>query len=564
MAVTINKTDGIVLTTIQDGAIDTDSTDLTLIGRLYRNYGELVNENFVKLLENFANSSSPTAPIIGQLWYNTTTGAMNVYRSTGFTGLANLTTSSAQPNLPKQGDLWFDTIDAQLKLYTGTAWLVVSPQFTSSQTKTGVFAETIRDVLNTNHVCLVHYQQNNIVSIQCRDSEWIPQVAISGFSSIKPGFNLATINGQQFTGNASNSLSLGNIAANRYLRNDISGSIDGGLTLTNEGLTIGEFNDIQLYADGVDGYFTKSEGNINFAIGLDNTLKLTENRQSLFADGDETNPSISFIEDDNTGIYRVAENIIGVTVAGTPVMEISSGGLFVIGNIQATNFSGTLNADNIVASSLSISGSTTTGSLQVVNNTILGSNAGNTVQIRAGTISAPNGLVFSNNEIGFNGPVTLANTISGADGTLNVDSNLYVGGTLTVDSSINVGGILIGDTSGRLRLNSAVATGYANVGDFSMGQTNGIRSYNSPKMWIAFNGTLAGLAIYDSFNIDFVTRTSTNNYTFTTEYPISSGAMAVVGSNGANLTSIPSIGATSFSITTTSENARMGLVVLSQ
>jgi hypothetical protein len=97
-----------------------------------------------------------------------------------------------------------------------------------------------------------------------------------------------------------------------------------------------------------------------------------------------------------------------------------------------------------------------------------------------------------------------------------------------------------------------------------MGMQNGIRSYNSPKMWIAFNGTLAGLAIYDSFHIDFVTRTSTNNYTFTTEYPLSSGAMAVVGSNGANLTSIPSVGATSFSITTTSENARMGLVVLSQ
>jgi hypothetical protein len=564
MAVTINKTDGIVLTTIQDGAVDTSSTNLTLIGRLYRNYGELVNENFVKLLENFANSSSPTAPIVGQLWFNTSTGAMNVYRSTGFTGLANLTTSSAQPNLPKQGDLWFDTIDAQLKLYTGSSWLVVSPHYTSSQTKTGVFAETIRDVLNTNHVCLVHYQQNNIIAIQCRDPEWIPQAAISGFASVNPGFNLAAINSQQFTGNASNALSLGNIEASRYLRNDINGIIDGSLSLTSDGLKIGEFDDFQIYLDGVDAYVSKSEGNINIGIGLDTALKLTENRQALFADGDETMPSISFLEDDNTGIYRVAENIIGVTVAGTPVMEISPGGLFVIGNIQATNFSGTLNAGNILASSLSVSGTTTTGNLQVLNNTILGSSAGNSVQIRAGGISAPNGLVFSNNQITFNGPVTLNNTINSSDGTVNINSNLSVNGALNVDSSINVGGILIGDTSGRLRLNSTVATGFANVGDFSMGMQNGIRSYNSPKMWIAFNGTLAGLAIYDSFHIDFVTRTSTNNYTFTTEYPLSSGAMAVVGSNGANLTSIPSVGATSFSITTTSENARMGLVVLSQ
>jgi len=139
MAVTINKTDGTVLTTIQDGAIDTTNSNLTLIGRLYRNYGELVNENFVKLLENFANSSSPTTPIVGQLWYNTSTGVMSVYRSTGFISLAILTTSSAQPNIPRQGDLWFDTSDAQLKMYNGAEWIVVSPQFNSSQTKTGVF-----------------------------------------------------------------------------------------------------------------------------------------------------------------------------------------------------------------------------------------------------------------------------------------------------------------------------------------------------------------------------------------------------------------------------------------
>jgi hypothetical protein len=495
---------------------------------------------------------------------------MNIYRSNGFIGLANLTTSSAQPNLPKQGDLWFDTVDAQLKLYNGTGWLVVSPQFSSSQTKTGVFAETIRDVLNTNHICLVHYQQNNIVAIQCRDPEWTPQVAISGFTKIKPGYNLATINGQQFVGDAINSLSLGNIEANRYLRNDINGSIDGFLSLNDEGLKIGQFDDLQIYVDGANSYFSKADGNLNFGIGLDTNFKITESRQTQFTDGDESTPSISFIEDDNTGIYRVASNIIGVSVAGNTVLEVSPDGLFVIGNIQATNFSGTLNASNIVGTSLSISGTTTTGNFQVVNNSILGSNSGNTVQIRAGTISAPNGLVFSNNSIRFNGPVTFENTINNSSGTLEVNANLNVindvsiDGVLNVDSGINVGGILIGDSNGRLRLNSTVATGYANVGDFTMGQTNGIRSYNSPKMWIAFNGTLAGLAIYDSFNIDFVTRTSTNNYTFTTEYPISSGAMAVVGSNGANLTSIPSVGATSFSITTTSENARMGLVVLSQ
>ncbi len=567
MAVTINKTDGTVLTTIQDGAIDTTNSNLTLIGRLYRNYGELVNENFVKLLENFANSSSPTTPIVGQLWYNTSTGVMSVYRSTGFISLAILTTSSAQPNIPRQGDLWFDTSDAQLKMYNGTEWIVVSPQFNSSQTKTGVFVETRRDALNSNHICIVYYQQNSVVAIHCRDAVWIPQTAISGFTNVKPGFNLANVNGQQFVGNASNALNLGNIEASRFLRNDINGTIDGSLTLANDGLIVGEFDDLQVYIDGPDAYIAKPEGKISFLSGLTPVLNLDETIQAKFADGNESTPSITFISDTDSGLFRVDEDIIGIGVNGSTIVEISDGGIFVNGNIQANNFAGILNATSII-----------TNNLQVTGNTILGSNTSNSVQIRASNITIPNGLVFSSADVQFNGRVKLDDILTSVDGLspITIDPDLYVAGeiesegsltvgeNLTVDGTINIGGILIGDSNGRLRFNSAVATGYANVGDFTMGSTNGIRSYNSPKMWIAFNGTLAGLAIYDSFNIDFVTRTSTNNYSFTTEYPISSGAMAVIGTNGTLLTTAPSIGATSFSITTTSESTRMAMIVLSQ
>lgn len=572
MAVTINKTDGTVLTTIQDGAIDTFNTNLTLIGRLYRNYGELVNENFVKLLENFANSAAPTTPIVGQLWYNTSTGGLNLYRSSGFIGLASLTTSAAQPNLPKQGDLWFDTVDGQLKMYSNNGWITVSPPYNLSQSKTGVFAETIRDTLNANHVCLVHYQQNNVVALHCRDNEWVPQTPIFGLSIVKPGLNLAVVNGQQFVGNASNALSLGNIEADRYLRNDINGTIDGSLTISNEGLTIGDLSDLQLTVSGDEAYIIKPDGRITFEVNSAPVLRLTSEGQSLFSTGSPLEPSISFLEDSNTGIYSVEQNILGISVAGDTIVEVSSDGLYVNGNIQANNFTGVLNADNIITNELTVNNDTFTGNLQVFNNTVLGSNAANTVQIRARNIAIPNGLVFSTANVTFNGIVKFGNSIASddgiapitIDGDLNVNGDTEIIGGLVVNNTINVGGILIGDESGRLRLNSAVATGYANIGDFSMGQNNGIRSYNSPKMWIAWNGTLSGLSIYDSFNIDFVTRTSSNNYTFTTEYPISSGAMAVIGTNGTQLTVAPSIGATSFSITTTSEGTRMALVVLSQ
>ena len=76
MAYTVNKTSGAVLTTISDGTIDT-TTDLTLIGKNYAGYGEFLNENMVKMLENFANTSAPSSPLAGQMWWDTTNSLLN-------------------------------------------------------------------------------------------------------------------------------------------------------------------------------------------------------------------------------------------------------------------------------------------------------------------------------------------------------------------------------------------------------------------------------------------------------------------------------------------------------
>ena len=63
MAYQINKTDGTIVSTVADGQIDNISTDITLIGKNYSGFGEVLNENFIKILENFANVTAPTAPI---------------------------------------------------------------------------------------------------------------------------------------------------------------------------------------------------------------------------------------------------------------------------------------------------------------------------------------------------------------------------------------------------------------------------------------------------------------------------------------------------------------------
>jgi hypothetical protein len=569
MAVTINKTDGTVLSTIQDGAIDISSTNLSLIGRLYRNYGELVNENFVKLLENFANSSAPTTPIVGQIWYNTTTGLLNVFRSNGFVSIAVLSTSSAQPNLPKQGDLWFDTSDAQLKLYTGAAWDIVSPQFNSSQTKTGVFVETRRDALNSNHICIVHYQQNSVVAIHCRDAEWTPQTAISGFTSIKPGFNLAAVNSQQFVGTVTNAANLGNIQAARYLRNDISGSIDGSLTLANEGLILGEFDDLQAYIDGPDAYIAKPEGKISFLSGLTPILNLDESIQAQFANGTEAEPSITFISDTDSGMFRIDEDTIGIGVDGTTILEISDGGLFINGSVQADNFSGVLNASNVVATNIQ------TVNLNVTGNTILGNNANDSVQIQASNISIPNGLIFSSSSVQFNGQVKLGDILTSDDGIapITIDPDLYVtgdtqiDGDLVTDGTINIGnGLITTNTENQIFVNTNTeATGYYNPGDITLGsnivdgftRNNAIFARNVPKHVAVFDGSSP--TVYNAHHVATVTKVGTGVYVLTLndntiDIPlISAYPEVIITANGSAICgydSIVSAGQTSITIRT--------------
>ena len=85
MAYTIIKSNGTVLTTIPDGTINTTSTSLGLVGKNFAGYGQTIDTNFVRQLENFASSTPPANPLRGQLWYNITNNTMYVCPSDGET-----------------------------------------------------------------------------------------------------------------------------------------------------------------------------------------------------------------------------------------------------------------------------------------------------------------------------------------------------------------------------------------------------------------------------------------------------------------------------------------------
>jgi len=83
MAYTINKTDGTVITTITDGTVD-NTTSLQLFGKSFSGFGEGLNENLVKLLENASGTAAPTAPLTGELWFDTNTAQLKVYDGSAF------------------------------------------------------------------------------------------------------------------------------------------------------------------------------------------------------------------------------------------------------------------------------------------------------------------------------------------------------------------------------------------------------------------------------------------------------------------------------------------------
>jgi hypothetical protein len=253
MAYTINKTDGSILATVADGQVDQFSTDLTLIGKNYSGFGEALNENFVKILENFSNVSEPSNPIRGQIWFDVSELKLKVYNGTAFVPVSSATISTTQPLSLGVGDLWFDDLNKQLFFYDGTNTILLGPDYSASQGLSGLRVANILDTLNQNRVVTYLYTNGILLGIFSKDS-FTPKLPIEGFSgSIEPGFNAGSLAGIKFNVTSSDSDALGGQPASSYVRNDTSNIINGQLILaSNLGLIVGNASQAQLLVNNGD------------------------------------------------------------------------------------------------------------------------------------------------------------------------------------------------------------------------------------------------------------------------------------------------------------------------
>ncbi len=269
MAYSINKTDGTLLATVADGQVDNLTTDITLIGKNYSGFGESLNENFIKLLENFASTSRPEHPIRGQVWFDTSEAKLKVYTGTGFVPVSSASISNSQPGQPGAGDLWFNNIRKQLYFYDGTGFILLGPAYSQSQGLSGFKVETILDSLNLSRVVTYLYNNGILLGIFAKDT-FTPKLNIEGFSgSLVPGFNAGTLAGIKFNVTATNADRLDNIIASLYARRDQANNFAEPLIITNNsGLNVGAGTEgaFNVAAGNVRLYNTASNKNLSFAV----------------------------------------------------------------------------------------------------------------------------------------------------------------------------------------------------------------------------------------------------------------------------------------------------------
>jgi hypothetical protein len=236
----LRKSNGEKLVTIADGALYLD-TDLTFVGKNYAGYGEILNQNLLKLLENFSNSSAPTQPLRGQLWYDYAQKRLKVYNGTDFKTISRLEYGGSAPLNPASGDLWWDEANKNLRIYNGVSFIVISSGNSVSTNDSGqivdMVSSTVIDSSDLAHQIIKHTINDVVVAVSSGDTFSIKNTdslyGAEKFTVIKKGLTLVgsdAITGASSSknsylwGTAADSLRLAGLPASDYVKSsEISG-----------------------------------------------------------------------------------------------------------------------------------------------------------------------------------------------------------------------------------------------------------------------------------------------------------------------------------------------------
>lgn len=377
MGYIINKYNGAQLVELEDGTLDI-STSLNLVGRNYTGYGEIQNENFIFLLENFAGETAPLRPLSGQIWYNTQNDTLNSYDGENWTVVGSATVSDTQPAVASAGALWLDEDTSQLSVYTGTEWILVGPEALENFQETRLKALTLQDTESQDHASLIAIVDGQAIAIYSKDNYTLLN-DINGFDEIKKGINLnsdVVLNGRlsgiaDFADQFSSTVNINNVPFDGST--DISINANTANLLTpGDYITGSAFNgsagiEWSVFASALNtpgaivardsaGDFTANEITANLIGNVSGNVN-TSSGTSTF-DRVEANEFIGATLAGNAFTatkLQTARQINGVDFDGSGNVEIP---------VEASNISGTILASNVVNSSLQTVG--TLNSLSVL------------------------------------------------------------------------------------------------------------------------------------------------------------------------------------------------------
>lgn len=448
----INNYNGQQLAIVQDGTVD-NTTDIKFVGKNYAGFGEIINENFVHLLESFAGASQPPRPVTGQVWYDSANRVIKFYDGNRFRIAGGAEIGPNAPTGLATGDLWWETDGGQLYVFNGTEFILVGPVASGGEGVSQLTSAVVKDLSANDRTILKVTVNDQVLSIVAKDEFTLNSTInpIPGFSAIKKGFNLAsnvTIPGIRYWGSAENADNLGGIPAAQYVLNSgLQSFADQVKFLGDEGLTVGAGEDLKLHiTNGDNGNLTNQVGSIlNFRVNtgtgsaivakFDNANFLPNNdnqgsigstsvkwgnifayNMTLDGGGALTGNVIGDVTGDVTG--NVTGNLTGNVTAVTGSSTFNN--LTVTGNLTA-NVTGT----SATAQKLIVDGGTAReASTLLVNNDIVARDASGDINV-----NIMNGTATNAAALGGATPSTsaIAGTIAQRDGNKDITARKFLG-----------------------------------------------------------------------------------------------------------------------------------------